>query len=269
MAYKTISLLFKVILFFALMVGFVCLYIYGQFPSDKEIRGCLTTKFYQVHLCPTSGNYTRLNEISSYMQKSVVLTEDSTFWAHNGFDLQEMEKSVKTNMKKGHYVRGGSTITQQLAKNLFLTQEKTLSRKMIEALITLRLEQVLNKKEILEKYLNVVQFGKNIFGIKQAAQHYFSKTPNQLSIVEAAFLTFLLPSPEKYSKSFYKKELTPFARARVTQIIDNLYQYNRISDDEYLTAKNDLDTFLVGTPKESFDQELESIIEENVVPEEL
>ena len=273
MAYKTLSLLLKVILFFGLMICFVALMIYSQFPSEKEIRGCLTTKLYQVQLCPTSGKYTRLNDISAYLQKAVVLTEDSTFWTHNGFDLQELEKSVKANVKKGQYVRGGSTISQQLVKNLFLTKEKTISRKIVEALITLQLEHALSKKEILEKYLNVVQFGKDIFGVKQAAQHYFAKSPAQLSIVESAFLTFLLPSPEKYSKSFYKKDLTPFARGRVTQIVDNLYQYNRITDDEYLAAKHELDTFLAGTPtppaSDSLEQEFDSIIEENVIPEEL
>ncbi len=239
-----------------------------QFPSDKDIRGCLKTKLYEVNLCPGSNQYAKLPEISPYLQKSVVLTEDSSFWTHNGFDLQELEKSLKTNMQKGRYVRGGSTLTQQLAKNMFLSKDKTLSRKAMEAIITMRIEKVLAKKEILERYLNVVQFGKSIFGVKQASQHYFSKSPSQLSIVESAFLTFLLPSPEKYSKSFYKKELTPFARTRVTQIIENMYQYGRINDDEYLTARNDLDSFLSSSKSEPMDENLNLIIEEDVVPDE-
>ena len=144
------------------IVMFFCLlFLWGisQIPSDRDIKGCLTTKMFQVHLCPQSARYTPLKHVSNYLQKSVVLTEDSSFWSHQGFDLQEMERSLKSNLEKGRYARGGSTITQQLAKNLFLTREKTLTRKFFEAIITIRLEKVLSKKEILEKYLNVVQFG--------------------------------------------------------------------------------------------------------------
>ncbi len=212
---RTLSLGFKVA--FLIVVAFALAFWWGisQIPSDKEIRGCLTTKLYKVYLCPGSNDYIRLNHISSYMQKTVVLTEDSNFWNHKGFDLQEMQNSLKSNLEKGKYARGGSTITQQLSKNLFLSKDKTLVRKFLEAIITVRIEKTLNKKEILERYLNVVQFGKDLFGIKKAAQFYFKKSPENLDLVESAFLTFLLPNPEVYSKSFFKKQLTPFAQKRL------------------------------------------------------
>jgi monofunctional biosynthetic peptidoglycan transglycosylase len=218
----------------------------SQIPSVKEIRGCMETKLYHVHLCPGSKDYVRLSQISTYLQKSVVLSEDSSFWNNQGFDFQEMQNSFKQNIEKGKFVRGGSTITQQLAKNLFLSKEKTLSRKALEAIITVRIDKVLTKKEILERYLNVVQFGKNIYGVKAASEFYFKKTPANLDLVESAFLTMLLPNPEIYSKSFYKKELTPFAQKRINEIVDRLYRYNRVTDAEYEAAKGEMAYFLTG-----------------------
>ena len=245
---------------------FVGTLILGQIPSDKEIRSCMTTKLYEVYLCPDSGHYVKYNQISQNLVKTVVLTEDSAFWQHNGFDFSELQKSLETNLKKGKYARGGSTITQQLAKNLFLSKEKTLTRKGLEALITMRLEKALSKKEILEKYLNVVQFGKDLYGVKKASQFYFNKTPAQLTIVESAFLAFLLPSPEKYSKSFFKKQLTPFAHARLAQILVHLFQYDRISSAQYEDARLELDLFLGGSPVEA-SPEIEKIDEESAEQE--
>jgi monofunctional biosynthetic peptidoglycan transglycosylase len=262
-SYQTLSLGLKVTVLFCLLIGFLAFWALSQIPSDKNIRGCLTTKLFKVNLCPGSASYSKLNQISPYLQKSVVLTEDSAFWNHRGFDLQEMQNSLKQNLEKGRFARGGSTITQQLAKNLFLSKEKTLTRKALEAVITVRIEKVLTKKEILERYLNVVQFGKNIYGVRQAAQYYFKKSPSELSLVESAFLTFLLPNPEIYSKSFYKKSLTPFARTRLNTIIDRLYQYSRVSEDEYLIAKSDLEYFLTGKEAPVIDPLLDEMNEED------
>ncbi len=226
------------------IAGVFALYIFLQIPSDKEIRGCLTTKMYEVHLCPGSAAYTSLRQISPYLQKIIVLTEDSNFWTHNGFDWDSIEKSAKENWEKGVYKRGGSTITQQLAKNMFLSKNKSLFRKGIEALITTRIEKALTKKEILERYLNVVEFGKNIYGVKAAAKFYFKKSPAELDVVESAFLAMVLPNPTKYSRSFFKKELTSFARKRISQIVGNMYHYNRISQTEYDIAMTQLEGFL-------------------------
>ena len=217
---------------------------------------------YQVELCPTSSNYVRIGSISTYLQKSVVLTEDSAFFTHHGFDLNEMQNSLKSNLEKGKFARGGSTISQQLVKNLFLSKDKTLTRKALEAVITIRLEKALNKKEILERYLNVVQFGKDLFGIKAAAQFYFKKSPADLDVLESAFLTFLLPSPEVYAKSFYKKQQTHFAHQRLEQIVDHLYQYQRITEQEYLVAKANLDNFLSGQEAPAVNPEVDQLNEE-------
>jgi monofunctional biosynthetic peptidoglycan transglycosylase len=218
-----------------------CIYGLSLIPTASYIKGCFTTKMYSVPLCPGSKNYSPLKSISPFMQQALILSEDSTFFQHHGFDWESMEKSAKENLKTGKYKRGGSTITQQLAKNLFLNKQKTLMRKALEAILTLKIEQSLTKNEILERYLNVVEFGKDIYGVQAAGQYYFNKKPSELDVAESAFLVMLLPSPIKYSASFKKKELTQFAKKRVTQLVEDLYQYQRINQTDYDIASAKID----------------------------
>ena len=224
--------------------GFAVLALLSWLPTDKEIKGCLVTRMYQVSLCPTSKDYVPLRQISAYLQKTIIMTEDSSFYSHQGFDWEAIEKNAREGWEKGVFKRGGSTITQQLAKNMFLTKDRTFIRKGLEALITERIEKALTKKELYERYLNVVEFGKEVYGVKAAAQYYFKKKPAELSVVESAFLAMVLPNPIKYSKSFYRKELTPFARKRLRNIVEDLYRYKRITEDEYLLGKDELASFL-------------------------
>lgn len=256
---------------FLMIVVLAAASIFFQIPSDKEIRGCLVTKMYKVHLCPGSNDYVALKNISPYLQKAVVLTEDSNFFNHKGFDWESIEKSARENWEKGQYKRGGSTISQQLAKNMFLSKEKSLVRKGLEAIITDRIEKVLKKREILERYLNVVEFGKDIFGVKEASQFYFHKSPAQLTVVESAFLAMLLPNPEKYSRSFFKKELSTFAHKRIAQIIENMYRYNRIDQTEYDVAMTEIDRFLRGGQAEKAPEAMDedtTTLEQMEVPDE-
>lgn len=205
-------------------------------PSQSEIKGCLVTRMYQVELCPGSKDYVPLKQIAPILAKTIILTEDSNFYNHKGFDWDAIEKNAKEGWETGVFRRGGSTITQQLAKNMFLTKDRTFIRKGLEAIITDRIEHTLNKKEILERYLNVVEFGKDIYGVKAAAKYYFKKSPAELTTVESAFLAMVLPNPVKYSMSYYRKELTPFARKRLSRIVEDLYRYHRISEEEYNVA---------------------------------
>lgn len=214
-----------------------------QIPDASQIKGCLKTKMFEVSLCPNDGNYVRLNQISPVFRNAVVLSEDAAFFQHNGFDFDEIRNSVEKNLSEGKFARGGSTISQQLARNVFLTQEKTLTRKLKEAFLTYQIEKLLSKNEILERYLNVVQLGRNIFGVRAAAQFYFKKHPSQLTPLEAAFLAVLLPSPERYSVSFEKKKLTPFLRKRVREICLRLNKWNKIDQVEYELAMEQLDSF--------------------------
>jgi monofunctional biosynthetic peptidoglycan transglycosylase len=237
---KTVGILLLVAIVGA---GSFAAYVYSHIPSEEQIKGCIVTTMYQVNLCPGSKDYVPLKQISSVMQKTVILTEDSSFYEHNGFDWKSIEENARKNYEKGTYAKGGSTISQQLAKNMFLYKDKTLLRKGLELVITMKLEKTLNKKEILERYLNVVEFGKDIYGIKKAAQFYFKKTPAQLDVVESAFLAMILPNPVKYSQSYFRKELTPFAHKRIRQIVNDMYQYSRITEDEYNTAIYKVDSF--------------------------
>lgn len=219
------------------------------FPTEARIRGCLTTSMFEVELCPGSKNYVPLKHISRNVQHAVVTSEDGRFWSHEGFDWEEVQSSFEKNLEEGRYKRGGSTITQQLAKNMFLSAEKTVTRKLLEVLITVRIEQVLSKKEILERYLNVVQFGEGIYGIKAAAWHYFKKGPAQLGPAEAAFLAMLLPNPLKYSRSFRQKQLTTFARKRMTQILRQMHRAGRLSAGAYQEGLYELSFFFGSRPE--------------------
>lgn len=227
-----------------LAIGYAANWLNKQIPNEASLRECMEAKMFKVQLCPGSDNYVAFDEISSYVVKSIVLTEDSKFFNHKGFDFESIGRNAQEVIESGKYKRGASTITQQLVKNLYLSSEKTLMRKGIEALITWQIERKLTKKEILERYLNVIQFGKNIFGIKAAANFYFKKSAADLNILESAFLAMLLPNPEKYSRSFYKKELTGFAKERIQKIVGDLYQYKRINEAEYRSALKQIDSFL-------------------------
>lgn len=195
----------------AFVAGFIVIVIITVFvakdflPSENEIKGCLTTKMYKVYLCPDSGSYTPLKKINPIIYKTIILTEDSDFYNHKGFDWGSIETNFKQGWKTGSFKRGGSTISQQLAKNLFLSKDKTFIRKGIEALITNKLESTLNKNEILEKYLNVIEFGEGVFGIKKAAQYYFKKSPSEVNTAEAAFLAMILPNPKNTLLLFTKR----------------------------------------------------------------
>jgi monofunctional biosynthetic peptidoglycan transglycosylase len=139
-----------------------------------------------------------LSRISPHLRHAVVAAEDASFFTHEGFDWEGMKEAAKYNLEAGELKRGGSTITQQLAKNLYLSSERSLFRKAREALITRSLEQHLTKKRILELYLNVAEWGQGIYGAEAAARHHFGKPSYDLTADEAAWLAAILPSPRRY-----------------------------------------------------------------------
>ncbi|HEU4583667.1 MAG TPA: biosynthetic peptidoglycan transglycosylase [Polyangiaceae bacterium] len=145
---------------------------------------------------PSTPQWVPITEITPYMETAVVVCEDSRFFSHHGFDDKAIANSIGDNLRAGHFVRGASTISMQLAKNLYLSREKTLSRKLQEAVFTLLLEERLSKQDILELYLNVVEFGPGIYGIRDAAMHYFNAHPGELSLGQALYLGSILPAPK-------------------------------------------------------------------------
>jgi monofunctional biosynthetic peptidoglycan transglycosylase len=156
-----------------------------------------------------------LSRISPNLQRAVIVSEDATFYRHRGFDWHGIRDAATRNWDRGGLHRGGSTITQQLAKNLYLSPEKNLMRKMHEALITRALEDRLSKKRILELYLNVVEWGRGIYGAEAAARHHFGKAARDLSPSEAALLAAILPSPRRHDPL----RVTPYLIKRQEQIL--------------------------------------------------
>lgn len=155
---------------------------------------------------PGTPSWTNLEDISPLMVAAVLTTEDGAFYKHHGFNHYAIRSSVQANLKARRFVRGASTITMQLAKNLFLSREKTLSRKIEEVILTDYLEQVLRKDDMMELYLNVVEFGPDVYGVTQAADYYFGRRPDELDLAESLFLATLLPSPVRYGKMREKGE---------------------------------------------------------------
>ncbi len=146
-----------------------------------------------------------LSRISKNLRNAVIVSEDGMFFEHDGVDWFEVEESIKKNLEKGKTARGGSTISQQLAKNLYLSTSKDPVRKFKELVITLRMERILSKRRILEIYLNVIEWGNGIFGAEQAARKYFEKSAAYLTREEAAMMAAVIPNPRKYQPNIMSR----------------------------------------------------------------
>lgn len=139
-----------------------------------------------------------ISEVSPYVMKAVIIAEDSKFWSHEGFDFEAIQKALEKDIQQNKMKVGGSTISQQLAKNLYLSPDKDFIRKLKEAILTWRIENQLSKRRIIELYLNVVEWGDGVFGIEAAAQKHYEKHASQLTAREAAKLAVVLPNPRRY-----------------------------------------------------------------------
>jgi monofunctional glycosyltransferase len=149
-----------------------------------------------------------LSRISPHLRRAVVAAEDASFFTHEGFDWEGMKDAAIYDLEKGELKRGGSTITQQLAKNLYLSSERSIFRKAHEALITRSLEHHLSKERILELYLNVAEWGTGVYGAEAASRHHFQKPARELTEDEAAWLAAILPAPRRYDPLRRTRALT-------------------------------------------------------------
>ncbi len=145
--------------------------------------------------------------IAKSAKQAAIASEDAKFTTHNGFDMEGIERAIKANEAEGAVSMGGSTISQQLAKNLFLTSHRSYLRKAEEAIITVMMERMWDKKRILEVYLNVAEFGDGIYGIEAAARHYYGKSAKNLSREQSALLISILPNPKYYQKNLNNRRL--------------------------------------------------------------
>jgi len=213
----------------------------GEYP---QLNTCFKTSISKKLLCSVNPDYVQLKDVSAYFLEAIVMSEDDKFYAHDGFDWRELRKSMAANLRQFAFVRGGSTITQQLVKNVYLSRDKTISRKIVEAKLAKRIEKKHSKKLILEKYVNAIEFGKNLWGIKQASKFYFDKPPSLLNPLEATYLVILLPSPVRYSRTFFKKELSSYQKRRMISFLRRMKRRKTIDEDYYETLIVDIDDFL-------------------------
>jgi len=173
------------------------------------------------------------DEIPTLFKDTIRVTEDAGFYQHRGVDLAELKAAIKKNWQKGKFVRGASTITQQLAKNLYLTTDKSVIRKIKEFLITRRLESQLSKNRIFDLYLNVIEFGPGIFGVQAAAQNFFNKDVSQLNLEEIVRLTAVIPKPLKETPA----RNSSWIKWKAGWILDTLRRYKYIDQIEYRLVK--------------------------------
>lgn len=194
--------------------------------------------------------------IPPFLIRALIACEDARFFSHEGFSKAGIQRSLKINLERGGFFQGASTLSQQLVKNLFLSREKTLSRKLQEAFITWQVEKNLPKEKILELYLNVIEWGPDVWGLKEAANHYFGKDPSALSVLEAAFLVLIIPSPSKYHKFFEDGRVPPHFMKRIRELIETLHSRGAVSDLEAISAAQQGIRFVsTGTPIQVMDSE--------------
>ena len=165
-------------------------------PKSSALMELRAEEYRQKHIRVARHQvWVSYTAISENLKKAILLSEDAAFFSHKGVDLNELKEALKKDWETGSFKRGGSTITMQLAKNLYLNPSKNPLRKVKEIVIAWQLEQALPKRRIFEIYLNVVEWGRNIYGAEAAARHYFGKSAANLDVLEAATLAALLPSP--------------------------------------------------------------------------
>ena len=181
-------------------------------------------------LGPGTEHWVSIDKVSRHVLNAIVVAEDARFYQHPGIDSQEIYNSFMTNLEKGRYARGASTITQQVVKMGFLSSEKSLLRKFREILGALLAEQLYEKDQILEWYINLTEFGDGVFGIKDAARHYFDTEVELLTIQQGANLALVLPSPNAWSIGLRSRRLTPFGHKRYAHIIEMMFQQGFINE---------------------------------------
>ncbi|HVZ72065.1 MAG TPA: biosynthetic peptidoglycan transglycosylase [Polyangia bacterium] len=191
------------------------------------------TETLDVVVGPENPDFTPYAEISPSLINSIMTTEDNGFFKHHGWVSSEFKSALKRNLAGGGFRLGASSITMQMTKNVLLSQEKTLSRKLQELFLVWYLEQELPKERILELYFNAIEFGPRIYGIGAAARHYFGKKPSELNPVEGAFFSSILPSPKRRYIQYCHGALFPPWEKYVRRILSIVHQRGRLTDEEY------------------------------------
>lgn len=199
-------------------------------PRSTALMELRDTEYRQKGLrTPRQQIWVSYSAVSEHLKKAILVSEDASFFSHPGVDVQELTEAMKKDWETMSFRRGGSTITMQLAKNLFLNPSKNPVRKLKEIIIAWQLEQALSKRRIFEIYLNVVEWGRNVYGAEAAARHYFGKSAANLDTLEAATLAARLPSPRnpRDESLLYRRNL----------ILSRLVTVGYIGAEEYDRAR--------------------------------
>lgn len=188
----------------------------------------------------SNSDYVPLASISPYLKNAVITAEDGDFYQHKGFYEEAFRQAIITNLKKGRFARGASTITMQLVKNVFLNRKKVLSRKLEEILIVWIIENMnlVTKDRLLEVYLNVIEWGPGIYGIKQASYYYFKKQPHELSLAESIYLSLIIPKPGKFATVFTSTgALKPYYSSYFNHLVKLMVSRDRIGSTDTVGVK--------------------------------
>lgn len=189
--------------------------------------------------------WVELSSISPRAVDAVLASEDSSFYLHHGIDLEELKKVAAQAWEKRSLGRGASTITQQLAKNLWLSGDRSLVRKAKEMLLARRLEETLPKKRILALYLNVVEWGDGVYGIEAGAREHFGVSARQLSVAQGAMLASMLPAPRRWTPENRSRAL----RKRALWVVDRLEEWSKISPEDAAAARKEIEQRLNSSPR--------------------
>lgn len=206
----------------------------GAFTLQRQVKG--SPDPVEISVSPFAPDYTPIESIAKTVNMALVTSEDNAFFMHKGIDLFALENAVHRNFAEKRIAVGGSTITMQTVKNLYLGHERTISRKIQEFFLAWHLEKTLDKNRILEIYMNIVEFGPGVYGITNAAQHFFGKHPFDLNLVESAYLASVLPSPRNRYQNFCNNKLSPGFKDLVNGLLKRMLHLNRIPYDRYASA---------------------------------
>jgi len=244
-------------------------FVYTPYEDEKPVR--------DIVVGPENPNFIPLNQISPYLRNAILTTEDPSFFSHNGFVEEAIRTSIATNYKEKAFKRGGSTISMQLVKNVFLNRNKTLVRKLEEILIVWLMEstRAVSKERMYEVYLNVIEWGRNVYGITEASRYYFGKHPSQLTLGESIYLASIVPRPKTGLYAFdYEGRLKPYLGRYFTYIGNIMarrglappdsaggYGFYAVSLREPLRPDKpaNVDTLQLQAPTPDFDAELEEV----------
>ena len=192
----------------------------------------------QFPLGPYDDDFVALSQMPAHLPSAFLTAEDSKFFHHHGFDVEMIQHVLAQDLENRSFDRGASTITQQLAKNLFLSQRRTLARKLEEAVLTWRLQRLLSKDRTLELYLNIIELGPGIRGVKQAARTYFGKDIGELTPLESAHLAALTPNPHALARRFRDGQVDESWQLRLYDLLGMMKRHGRLSADELARARN-------------------------------